>query len=1224
MQIGPFLIPLTGTNPPPQTSFIPQRHLTNPFVARAVSEGNPDVTVALLAEDPRNPFYDSLRQWYTAFEVQISYKSLIIQFVHPVHMYRLMIPFDTIERINLNEVADKPLDSKFQDGIDTKSTRTQLEILVNQRPKLRWAKNLIDVHDGEYNPYFLYNPYQPDSHPQEDSSQRHVPVFHPCSPDRFAHLDGLTNRFNRYLFVLDHNDIPIQDVFQNDPRLLRLMHDVTPITPVFVDTIPYQPAILTDPAKPSPAKQQACQSSYQFLNLQKRPPQIPRKEEQKDEMGSFSGGATSDIDPEHSPEEGQDDPNTCSVLVHADVTSDSDEVLLLNLLNRIHHKSPAYKPMKALVDLIQSQKEMEKTLMFTILHAQAMYQQPIGRTYFTSPLSPDDPQPLQLGGSTSQPLFNFHLPQTSNEHSVYSIPIPPQWFFTPSQQRIPETITPLQPSKKHEIGGSVNPPYPVVGCQCKTGQCGTKRCACFLAGVGCTHKCACHKLTLSRACLVAPMSQDGTINQQQNPAILFARVSYTQPMQTYFHQPETHHLLKSLTGADTDLTEQSLPTISEPTSITPPTQLTSLSESPLFQQQILVSEQTATSYITTNAHIHERAVHALETNTVGDYLDTTCCKNPFNIIFPAYGILQAAPCFASYIRHMQTSNQQPTTVHHRKTPAILPRRKRGRPRKTIIDSGVDSMMQGGGTVYLQGNMAVQGMQGTAGSSNSANTSPPLTPVDLWRLIRESEFYEIISHAMVDEWGEDEEEMFQKQQMQQLQQYIDETPVHPSVTIDLVERMRTALQTTTGPLDLNQNAPLRETINALKEEQRGLQTNANLKRVLNLDEHRKEEGVIDESDIINEEQPERIQFHSSFQKGDVIMNATIIQLLTEQPYPPFVLFNPNNPPPQSRSVVWKHIVPLSGLSQRQTFIVQEVFSIHPPNTTIPIPATCIIAVNEVNQPINEGVSLSISGLEAAQTELEPSFYTQSMGDSLGGDGDGGLSKNYQNPMRPLPNQLMYPDYVTEIPSALLVPPVSSQQIGFSFCLGQQQTLTLSGMMTGDNMPVDSTQRVRGHLTLRQELHHCIKCDVCQQSPVWHCRRCDRCTPAIEGKPCEFCHPHKKEGIVLPRKVTQWVTGKEENETRPKYTSETISQQNTAGLDGEASETDTDAELDFTMSQTYQLHCNKHMQKVIAWVQQAGPSTDIPPNIAMEYASITQKMQGLQEIFQNPVQTEDGPS
>lgn len=62
--IGPFNIPLTGSNVSPSSVFDPLRHLSNPILTHNILEKNPDISLALLAEDPHNPFYVSLRKWF--------------------------------------------------------------------------------------------------------------------------------------------------------------------------------------------------------------------------------------------------------------------------------------------------------------------------------------------------------------------------------------------------------------------------------------------------------------------------------------------------------------------------------------------------------------------------------------------------------------------------------------------------------------------------------------------------------------------------------------------------------------------------------------------------------------------------------------------------------------------------------------------------------------------------------------------------------------------------------------------------------------------------------------------------------------------------------------------------------------------------------------------------------------------------------------------------------
>lgn len=69
LYIGPFKIPLEGKNNTPPHTFDPLKHFSNFVLTQHVVAKNADVSLALLAEDPHNPFYESLRSWFKIFPI---------------------------------------------------------------------------------------------------------------------------------------------------------------------------------------------------------------------------------------------------------------------------------------------------------------------------------------------------------------------------------------------------------------------------------------------------------------------------------------------------------------------------------------------------------------------------------------------------------------------------------------------------------------------------------------------------------------------------------------------------------------------------------------------------------------------------------------------------------------------------------------------------------------------------------------------------------------------------------------------------------------------------------------------------------------------------------------------------------------------------------------------------------------------------------------------------
>ena len=80
LYIGPFKIPLEGKNKTPQTGYDPLKHFNDPMLMQAIISKNLDVSLAALAEDPNNPFYESLRTWFVFI---LSY----------IHFYRIYVVF---------------------------------------------------------------------------------------------------------------------------------------------------------------------------------------------------------------------------------------------------------------------------------------------------------------------------------------------------------------------------------------------------------------------------------------------------------------------------------------------------------------------------------------------------------------------------------------------------------------------------------------------------------------------------------------------------------------------------------------------------------------------------------------------------------------------------------------------------------------------------------------------------------------------------------------------------------------------------------------------------------------------------------------------------------------------------------------------------------------------------------------------------------------------------
>jgi len=76
------------------------------------------------------------------------------------------------------------------------------------------------------------------------------------------------------------------------------------------------------------------------------------------------------------------------------------------------------------------------------------------------------------------------------------------------------------------------------------------------------------------------------------------------------------------------------------------------------------------------------------------------------------------------------------------------------------------------------------------------------------------------------------------------------------------------------------------------------------------------------------------------------------------------------------------------------------------------------------------------------------------------------------------------------------------------------------------------------------HHCPTCHKCTGWRTWHCQRCDKCTYGV-NLPCSNCHPHKVAGLLPRKEYSPW----------------------DASNSGEESDTDSDRELNWNASQTF---------------------------------------------------------
>ncbi|KAH7821873.1 uncharacterized protein MONOS_2789 [Monocercomonoides exilis] len=1356
--IGPYQIPLGGSSPSPPTEFNFTRHFNDPILTQAVASKNTAVTLALLAENPHNIFYNYLRKWYTSFAIHNGLKSIVVQFVHAVHTYRMHIPFDTIEKIALSDENGNryfcnrmyPQDQPDEVPKDPLSCFTYLEIYLSQPPKLKWAKTNHDIRDGFFNPYEISNPMETKGAEVQNVSSfpgintKRGPVYHPCAADRFARLDGITIRFRRYRFLLQDrwiddpkirvpshipaNSAPLppstllEYVLLSEPHLEHLLKEQNVLAQSDSPHIPFALVSIADPASSAPRAVQGLTGYLPFLfpsaqtqqgepaallgeqkgeekDLDKKGTkeefinslgEVDERKAQENEIGanvlsnesnisntsstiasssssssdmSNSSSSPSSSNNESLPQDPSSSSNTSSSLTSQSSSPSSSSSALSVTSAPSSPSSSSANPSSsiadempiaqlAVVDLNSNDDDRLATELLRLFDENSEI-----RLLLTGIL-----QSMQKQKAIEAAFINY----ITTSQRIQPLPFPSQWLFTQIQLANVEEIPPLAPSKREPDAGSIFPFYPLNGCGCRSGQCTTRRCVCYLAGVGCTHRCLCHK--------GGPHSSphNGAPSIQQGAENSATPLSGGLPP-GFGSTPFPLQKLTQLNGVDAgsgDMMGSSAlgnggnPGAGGDSGIggggAGNISVDDGSSASSLKLPGIADLFTATPVVPTHA-AHEEVLGMMMNGKLGEYLAAQPCRNVFNVIFPAYGILQAAPCFASYLRHTATTLVTLQT-QHRKTPAALPRKGRGRPRKRDHDLIVHNptgiaiaaprqQMSGYGPAGGDGGAGEQMHQ------SASSLSLPLLPVDLWRLVRESELYHYCCEEMIQLWGFDEEDAWAKAQMQQ--------------SLMKMEEKENGMDELGGPGGAGG----------------GL------------------DGMGDGSGVSAQ------------------MSLAAQQTLT-----------------QPLTVAWRNTVPLLELTPRQTYILQEIFGVHPPIAVVPLPPNAVYAHPACAQLVTSPFSSSFPKMKPASSHLLPqSSQQQSVRSQTG-------SPSF--PDSPLLSDA--PDvldsgetpYLTEFFTGAYLAALPPQVLTFSFCFGQssqvqqqiqqqlsqqlpqdpsQMALTSQlapGAAASANMlanaalrsidgppvirvvgdlsvypSIDDTQRVRGCIVNRNEVFHCSRCDECFHGRMWHCRRCNRCTTAIDGKPCEFCHPHKREGVVIPRwdkarsqlhlgidgslsigdgsavgavdsQQQQGVNAQgelvgerdkmkgsnvknEDGTGQSGVNSSSSSASQAAGVsmgvssqlvysdmggspshlqsqmmhisrsvteEGETSETDSDAELDFSLSHSYQLSCNKHMQNIEARFNTLALAREpIPPDIQDEVASIRTTVDHVQQIF-----------
>ena len=172
----------------------------------------------------------------------------------------------------LNSVPFFPVSSPNSAAVPlnpSSGCRTYLELLLHTPPRLRWSKTIPEFVNGFYDPCDIISPFKTTQNPAygtgfaSELPAKKGTIIYPCAPEKFARLDGITNRFRRYLICIA--DLIVSDV---KPKPTRQM---IPFPSTAVE------ALLSDDQKLMTLVRNSA-DIVQINTLLKLPPQVLRKQ----------------------------------------------------------------------------------------------------------------------------------------------------------------------------------------------------------------------------------------------------------------------------------------------------------------------------------------------------------------------------------------------------------------------------------------------------------------------------------------------------------------------------------------------------------------------------------------------------------------------------------------------------------------------------------------------------------------------------------------------------------------------------------------------------------------------------------------------------------------------------------------------------------------------------------------------------------------------------------